>query len=211
MTPRVKVCGLTRPEDVMAAVDAGADALGFNFVEGSPRRITADSAALLTRDVPPFVTRVGVFADAATRAIEETVRGAGLDWVQLHGEEPPEACEKLGVPWYKAHRVGDGFDPSRLAAYGRTVFLLDAAVEGIRGGSGRSFDWAVARAASGHGRVILAGGLTPDNIARAITVARPWAVDVSSGVEDAPGRKNHELIRRFITAVRATGRGRVEP
>jgi len=203
MNLRVKICGITRPEDALAAVEAGADAIGFVFVAESPRAIDVDRAAAIARALPPFVARVGVFADTPREVMEETARRAGLHCLQLHGDETPEACAAIRLPWYKAHRVGSGFDPALVRRWGGTAFLLDAAAPGIRGGSGRAFDWGVALAAGAFGRVILAGGLTPDNVASAVVRARPWAVDVSSGVEETPGRKRRDLMALFIERARA--------
>jgi phosphoribosylanthranilate isomerase len=203
MNLRVKICGLTRIEDALAAADAGADAVGFVFVAGTPRTVAVDCAAAIARALPPFVARVGVFADAPAALMEETAERAGLDWLQLHGDETPETCAAIRRPWYKAHRVGAGFDPAGVRRWGGPAFLLDSGVAGLRGGSGRGFDWSVARAAGAFGRVILAGGLTPDNVAEAIAAARPWAVDVSSGVEESPGIKDRDRVVRFVAAARA--------
>jgi phosphoribosylanthranilate isomerase len=202
VTVRVKICGITRLEDALLALELGADALGFVFVDGSPRRVTPEQTRVITAALPPLCARVGVFADEAPRAMEATALVAGLTCLQLHGDETPESCRALTLPWYKAHRVGDDFDLERLRRFGGAAFLLDAAAPGALGGTGRSFDWSVARRAAGYGRVILAGGLTPDNIEAAITAARPYAVDVSSGVESAPGRKDGVLLKRFIERTR---------
>ncbi len=202
MNLRVKVCGITRPEDAHAAVEAGADAVGFVFVTGSPRAIGIDRAGTIARTLPPFIARVGVFADAPGDFMEEVARRAGLDWLQLHGDETPEACVSIRLPWYKAHRVGAGFEPDLVRRWGGTTFLLDAAVPGVSGGSGRTFDWSIARRAGAFGRVILAGGLTPDNVMTAIAAARPWAVDVSRGVEEEPGVKSRDLMTLFISRAR---------
>lgn len=204
MNLRVKFCGITRPEDAHAAVEAGADAVGFVFVTGSPRSIGIEQAGTIARALPPFITRVGVFADAPGDFMEEAARRAGLDWLQLHGDETPESCASIRLPWYKAHRVGAGFQPDQVRRWGGTTFLLDTAVPGMVGGSGRTFDWSVARKAGAFGRVILAGGLTPDNVTTAIAAARPWAVDVSSGVEEEPGVKSRELMTLFVRRARET-------
>jgi phosphoribosylanthranilate isomerase len=197
---RVKVCGITRASDAAAAVEAGADAIGLNFVDESPRRLRDDRAAEVAAAIPPFVARVGVFANAPADFVRMLAAGLHLDAAQLHGEESPGECARLTVPWYKAHRVGDGFDPAILAAYGRPIFLLDTS-GGTRGGTGRTFDWSVARRCGSHGRVILAGGLTPENVGEAIAAARPYAVDVNSGVETAPGIKDRDWLRLFCERV----------
>jgi phosphoribosylanthranilate isomerase len=197
---RVKVCGITRAADATAAVEAGADAIGLNFVEESPRRLRDDKAAEVAAAIPPLVARVGVFANAPVDRIRMLAAGLHLDAAQLHGEESPEECARLSVPWYKAHRVGDGFDTAVLALYGRPIFLLDAPGP-VRGGTGLTFDWGVARRCASFGRVILAGGLTPDNVGDAIAQARPYAVDVNSGVESAPGIKDPDRLRLFCARV----------
>ncbi len=204
MTVRIKICGITRLEDALLALELGADALGFVFAEGSPRRLTPEQGRGITAELPPLCARIGVFADEAPRAMEAAALVAGLTCLQLHGDETPETCRALTLPWYKAHRVGDGFDLERLRRFGGPAFLLDAAAPGVRGGSGRTFDWSIARQAAAYGRVILAGGLTPDNVEDAITAARPYAVDVSSGVESAPGRKDRRRLQLFIERVRQT-------
>jgi phosphoribosylanthranilate isomerase len=197
---RVKVCGITRAEDAAAAVEAGIDAIGLNFVDESPRRLRDDLAEPVAAAIPPFVARVGVFANAPVDRVRMLAAGLHLDAVQLHGEESPEECARMPVPWYKALRVASDFDPVILAAYGRPIFLLDAA--GVqRGGTGRTFDWSVARRCATYGRVILAGGLTPENVGEAIAAARPYAVDVNSGVETAPGIKDRERLRLFCERV----------
>jgi phosphoribosylanthranilate isomerase len=202
LSVRVKVCGVTRLEDALAAVDLGVDAIGFNFVEGSPRRVAPELARDIAGSLPPFVARIGVFADERPPVMEATARMAGLHCLQLHGEEAPELCSTLAMPWYKAHRVAPGFRPEDVTRYASSTFLLDAHVPGRRGGTGRSFDWSVAARAGAYGRVILAGGLTPENVGRAIRTARPYAVDVSSGVESAPGLKDIGRLRSFVRSAR---------
>lgn len=202
MSVRVKLCGITRLEDALVALELGVDAFGFNFVEGSPRRITADRARDICAALPPFVTRVGVFADELPAVMEATALLAGLNCLQLHGNEPPEACQGIAFPWYKAHRVGPDFRPETVRLYRCGASLLDAHVPGRRGGTGQTFDWSVARQVSAYGRVIVAGGLTPGNVAAAIAAARPYAVDVNSGVESVPGRKDRRLLAEFMDGVR---------
>lgn len=203
MSVRVKVCGITRLEDALLAAAVGVDAIGFNFVEGSPRRVAPELARDMGAALPPFLTRVGVFADERPEIMEEAARIAGIDCLQLHGDETPEICAALSIPWYKAHRVTPGFHPEEVARYGSGTFLLDGHARGLRGGTGRAFDWSVARRAGVYGRVILAGGLTPRNVVGAIAAARPYAVDVSSGIESAPGRKDATLMRRFVLRAKA--------
>jgi phosphoribosylanthranilate isomerase len=199
MRVRVKVCGVTRREDALLLSEAGVDAIGLNFVASSPRRLTPDQAAAIVEGLPPFLLRVGVFADAAPDFVRQVADACGLDWAQLHGRETPEQCARIPVGWFKAHRVGAGFDPDEVLAYGRPFFLLDGA------GAGKTFDWSVGAKASRHGSVILAGGLTADNVGEAIRVVRPFAVDVSSGVESSPGLKDERRLRLFCRRVLEAG------
>lgn len=210
MTVRVKMCGVVRLEDALLGVELGVDAFGFNFVEGSPRRVTPEQARDIISALPPFATKVGIFADERPRVMEATALLSGLNCLQLHGEEPPEMCAAITLPWYKAHRVGPAFRPESVTRYRSGTFLLDTAVPGKKGGTGRPFDWTVARLASAYGRVILAGGLAPQNIDQAIATARPYAVDVNSGIESAPGRKDRRLLAEFMQGVRRAG-DRLQP
>jgi phosphoribosylanthranilate isomerase len=209
---RVKICGLTRIEDVQAAVAAGADAVGFVFVPETPRHVTVEWAAELRRQVPPFVSAVGLFVNVAPEQVLETVRAVRLDAVQLHGSETPEeaaACQPH-VRVIKAFRVRGSETLGELAQYREAAdaFLLDAWVPGVHGGTGARFDWGLAVQALSAGRpVILAGGLNPGNVAEAVRTVRPFAVDVSSGVESGPGRKDAVMIRDFI----AGANGRIPP
>lgn len=199
---RVKVCGITNLDDALVAVTAGADGLGFNFWPGSPRYIEPRQAKAILGHLPPFVTAVGVFVDEARAVVEALAHMTGLKTVQLHGEESPEDLNTLagqGLSVMKAFRVGRGFRPQRLRSYHHVAaFLLDAEVKGKRGGTGRTFDWKLARQASRFGRILLAGGLTVENIADAICQARPYGVDVCTGVEKKPGVKDHRRLREFI-------------
>ena len=199
---RVKVCGITRLEDALLAVELGADALGFNFVAGSPRRVGPEQARAICVALPPLIVKVGVFADELPRVMEATALLAGLNCLQLHGDEPPEACAAIGLPWYKAFRVRPEFQPEEVTRYPAGTFLLDTFVPGRRGGTGVAFDWSIARLASAYGRVILAGGLHADNVEEAIAVSRPYAVDVNSGVESAPGRKDRRRLAEFMSRAR---------
>ncbi|MGM0784826.1 MAG: phosphoribosylanthranilate isomerase [Pseudomonadota bacterium] len=197
---RVKICGLTREADVEAAVAAGADALGFVLWPGSRRAVDETQLARLAARVPAFVTRVGLFVDADA---EWVVRcAAHLDLLQFHGNESPAACAIAGRPWIKALRMRDGLDVhAAAAAYANArALLLDAYRPGVPGGTGETFDWSRIPA-NPTKPVILAGGLTPDNVAEAIAVAHPFAVDVSGGVEIEPGRKDPRRIAAFLSAV----------
>lgn len=199
---RVKVCGLTNLEDALVAVTAGADALGFNFWPGSSRYIEPQRAAEIIAHLPPFVTPVGVFVNEAPPGVERRARRGGVGAVQLHGDETPDAVAALAAAGFtvlKAVRVGRGFQPRLLREYaGAHVFLLDASVKGRRGGTGQSFDWRVAQRAGCYARILLAGGLTSENVVEAIRQGRPYGVDVCTGVEEKPGLKNHDRLRAFI-------------
>ena len=199
---RVKICGITSLRDALAAADAGADALGFNFWSGSPRFIDPKRAACIIQQLPPLVTPVGLFVNETPARVKRLAKQAGVTTVQLHGDEPPAMVQQLagaGLTVIKVFSVGDGFSVSGIGAYQKAhAFLLDTQVRGLRGGTGKTFDWAKAKSARRYGRVILAGGLAPGNVARAIRAARPYAVDVSSGVEKRPGVKDHEKVRQFI-------------
>ncbi len=208
---RVKVCGITNLEDAQAAAEAGADYLGFVFYPPSPRHVTP---ALVRRIVARLhatpgwetVRCVGVFVDESIERVSEVASYCGLDAVQLHGGESAEIVAALmarGLEVVKAFRVNGLASLASLGGYRASAYLLDTYVAGQPGGTGCTFDWALAAQARQYGRVILAGGLTPDNVALALQTAQPWGVDVSSGVEAAPGRKDHERLRRFIAAARA--------
>ncbi len=200
---KVKICGLTNLADVRAAVEAGADALGFIFAERSPRFIGVPEAAELIRALPPFVAKVGVFVNASEDQIRQTIAACGLDTVQLHGDETPEFCQRFAVKTIKAFRIRDSASLASLSAYGTSALLLDTYAPHQSGGTGSRFDWNLAVEAKKLGRpIILAGGLTPDNVAAAVQQVHPYAVDVSSGVELSPGRKDTQKIRHFIAAVR---------
>lgn len=203
---RVKICGITSLEDAAAAVEAGADALGFVFVPGTPRLIRPEAAARIVGEVPPFVTTVGVFVN---QPLAELLRIAGrcrLQAAQLHGEEPAEYSRQIPVRVIKAIRVRGPADLRPMAAYPAHAFLLDAFVEGQMGGTGTCISWELARQAKGRVPIILSGGLRPETVGEAVRVVRPYAVDVSSGVEKSPGRKDREKVREFIAAVREADR-----
>ncbi|MBI5598803.1 MAG: phosphoribosylanthranilate isomerase [Deltaproteobacteria bacterium] len=202
MGVKVKICGITNADDAMAASSAGADAVGFVFWGKSPRFIEVDEAARIIEKLPPFITPVGVFVDEAPDKIMDAVRRAGLGCVQLHGAETPQYCGTIGAKVIKAIRVRSARDIEGLESYGVSAFLLDAYAEGAPGGTGRNFDWDIAVRAKEYGRVILSGGLNPENVALAIRHVRPYGVDVSSGVETAPGKKDPEKIFDFMKKVR---------
>jgi phosphoribosylanthranilate isomerase len=199
---RIKICGITRREDAEEAVDAGAAALGFIFVGASPRYVPPETARSIIDQLPPFVTPVGVFANSSLDDVRSAVLLSGVRSVQLHGNEPPAFLNALSVPAYKAFQVGKAFDPSALQRYAGPAYLLDTLVEGSAGGgTGKSFDWMIAVAAKRYGRIILSGGITPGNVAEAIRIVSPYAIDVSSGVESAPGRKDKMKIRELFQRI----------
>jgi len=199
---RVKVCGITNLEDALVAALAGADALGFNFWPRSPRYIAPRAAANIIAQLPPLVTSVAVVVDEPPAQVARLARKSGVRAVQLHGQESPQDVAALAADGFavlKAVRVGQDFRPQQLRSYvGVDAFLLDTEVKGRRGGTGKSFDWKKARAANRYGRVLLAGGLTVENVGEAVAQARPYGVDVCSGVERRPGNKDHDLLREFI-------------
>jgi phosphoribosylanthranilate isomerase len=199
---RIKICGLTRGQDVNAAVAAGADAVGFVFYPPSPRFVGNTRAAELTHGVPPFVTRVGLFANASATDIAETLAAVQLDLVQFQGDESPEFCEQFGRPYVKVARMRPGLDLVEFArAYASARgLLLDAYVEGY-GGAGQMFDWSLVPPELPL-PIVVAGGLTADNVGDVIRRLRPWGVDVSSGVEAAKGVKDAAKIAAFVAAVK---------
>jgi phosphoribosylanthranilate isomerase len=199
MQVKVKICGITNIDDAMAAVEFGADALGFVFFEGSPRRISHNDATAIIKKLPSFITPVGVFVDETSEKIEKIAALTGIDVIQLHGDEPPDMCYFLRR-MIKAIRVKslESLDP--LVHYKDRVsaFLLDTFSPDVFGGSGQIFNWDIAAYAKQFGRIILAGGLTPDNVAEATEHVRPYGVDVSSGVESGKGKKDHAKMKLFI-------------
>ncbi len=192
---RVKICGVTTVEDARVCADAGADAIGLNFWSGSKRCIGIERAVEIARALPAGVAKIGVFVDAGRDEIERTAEAVGLDAIQLHGDEPPEACAGFTLPVIKALRVSEALGSIHevVARYDVAWMLLDSAV----GGSGVAFDWRRAFAVA-PGRLYLAGGLRPDNVAEAVRLVRPYAVDTASGVEASPGRKDPRRVREFI-------------
>ncbi len=199
---RVKICGVTNLEDALLATELGADAVGFVFYEKSPRYINPRTAALIIRELPPFVATVGVFVNEPPEKLINTAKEAGVGCVQLHGDETPEYCQSLGLRTIKALRVKDASVLNKLRSYTVSGILLDTYREGVPGGTGETFDWEIASEAAGAGRIILSGGLTPENVREAIEKVHPYAVDVSSGVEKKPGRKDHDKLRKFFEQVR---------
>ncbi len=206
----VKICGITSPEDAALAVDAGADALGFVFWPMSPRRVDLARAVAIARQLPPFVLRVGVFVNAPREEMARVADAVGLDVLQLHGDEPPEALVALPRRAIKAVRVGRRFASDEATRYLSCTsgLLVDTRLTGdssqAPGGTGVPFDWAlVTGLAAQVPFLVLAGGLTPQNVADAVKVVRPQAVDVASGVETVPGKKDPARVRAFVAAARA--------
>lgn len=202
MRTRVKICGITRPEDAVAAARAGADAVGLVFYAKSPRAVTLSQAQAVVRALPPFVTVVGLFVDAAPAEIQGVLQAVPLDLLQFHGNETSDDCRIYRRPYLKAVRMRDGMDFSTVARsyHDAAAILVDTYVEGVPGGTGLVFDWSRLPATSNR-PLILAGGLTVDNVAAAVARVRPWAVDVSGGVEAAPGIKDAAKIAAFIRGV----------
>jgi phosphoribosylanthranilate isomerase len=206
---KVKICGITNLTDARRAVEAGADFLGFNFYPQSPRYISPAKARGIVRRLPNKVSVVGVFVNAPEDKMLTIARSVGLDYLQLHGEESPELVSRLkrSFPVIKAVRVRDSFRPAQLAQFKRAAaFLLDGFHPRRHGGTGRKFDWGKARRARSRGRIFLAGGLTPRNVAEAIRTAGPYAVDVCSGVESRPGKKDPARVESLMRAVRGAQR-----
>jgi phosphoribosylanthranilate isomerase len=204
MPVKVKICGITNLADGMAAAEAGADALGFVFYDQSPRNISVEAAAGLICQLPPFVMKVGVFVNAPEDLVVRAIRECGLNLVQFHGDESPEYCLQFGLMSMKAFRIRDAASLQALLDYHTDAWLLDAYAPDKPGGTGEIFNWDLAREARGWGRpIFLAGGLTPGNVAEAVRRAQPYGVDVSSGVEAAPGRKDHPKVIAFIRAAKA--------
>ncbi len=205
MSPtRIKICGITRPEDALAAASSGADAIGLVFYADSPRAVTVQEAKDIAQVLPPFVTLVSLFVNAPAETISDVLSQVPIGLIQFHGDEDSRFCRGFGRPWIKALRVRDSMNVAKEAAAlsGATGVLLDAWQEGVPGGTGRTFDWALANEPLPL-PMVLAGGLDEVNVGEAIDGLRPWAVDVSGGVESSPGIKDADKIQRFVAAVRA--------
>ncbi len=199
---KVKICGITNLEDAGMAAACGAWALGFVFYEKSPRSISARAAARIISGLPSSVLPVGVFVNATLEQLRKTAARTGIRAYQLHGDEKPALCAKLDLPVIRAVRPRRESDLSSLSAYPPLLgFLVDAAVKGVPGGTGKLADWGLAREAKEFGRIILSGGLTRDNVRAAIKAVKPFAVDLSSGVEASPGKKSPEKLKLFFEAI----------
>ena len=203
MKTRVKICGVTNVADALVAAEAGADMIGLNFYEQSPRWVSLALAAEISRALPPHVLRVGVVVNHAAPQVMEAIAAAGLNLLQFHGDEDSDFCTQFGLMSIKAVRVRDPESLHALENFHTDAFLLDAYSQSGRGGTGEKFNWDLAVEAQKFGKpVFLAGGLTPENVADAVKQVRPFAVDVSSGVESAPGKKDAVKVQAFIAAVR---------
>lgn len=200
----IKICGITSAEDARVAAAAGASAIGLMFYEKSARAVTVEQAAGIVAGLDPFTARVGVFVNPPEELVWRAIHAAGLTILQFHGEEPPEFCQRFGLMTMKAFRVKDASSLDALPRYPTDAWLLDAYSASAHGGTGERFNWDLALQAKGLGRpIVLAGGLTPENVGTAIRQVRPFGVDVSSGVESAPGRKDAEKVRKFIAEAKA--------
>ena len=204
MSTQVKICGVTSVADALVAAEAGADIIGLMFYEQSPRHITMPVAAEIARAIPPLVLRVGVFVNPTEELVRQAIAECGLGLLQFHGNETSEFCTQFGLMSVKAIRIRDESSLSALADYQTDALLLDAYSAAALGGTGEKFSWDLAVEAKKAGKpIILAGGLRPENVAAAATYVRPLAVDVSSGVESAPGKKDHAKLKAFIEAAKS--------
>ena len=204
MSTWVKICGITNLGDAQAAIEARVDALGFVFYEKSPRHITISTAAEISKQMPGFVMRVGVFVNALKAVVDRAIGECGLNLLQFHGNEPPVYCSQFELMSMKAFRMRDAGTLKEMAKYETNAWLLDAYSPEVVGGSGEKFNWDLAVEAQKFGKpIFLAGGLTPENVAEAVRKVRPFGVDVSSGVEISPGKKDPAKVRAFIIAAKA--------
>ena len=203
MSVTVKICGITSEADALAAAEAGADAIGLMFYEGSPRHVTLEQAKAISAALPPHVMRVGVFVNAEEAFVHQALTECMLNILQFHGDETPEECSRYPVMTLKAFRVQGEETLAQLEAYPSAGYLLDAYVKDALGGTGATFNWDLAVRAQEFGKpIFLAGGLTPENVAEAVRKVQPFGVDVSSGVESEPGRKDAKQMRTFVAAAK---------
>ncbi len=201
---KVKVCGITRIEDARIAAGSGADAIGLVFAE-SPRKVSIEEAREIAAALPDGVLKVGVFVNEEPEEVLRVAHEVGIDYAQLHGDEGPEDVEVVrggGLKVMKALRVRGAGSLEAMDDYAADLFLLDAWSEKARGGTGERFDWGVAKSLSGRGNIVVSGGLSPGNVREAIRLFEPYGVDASSSLEDAPGKKNKERVRRFVVAAK---------
>jgi phosphoribosylanthranilate isomerase len=201
---KVKICGITNPEDARLAAGSGADAIGLVFAE-SPRKVSVEEAWEIGTALPDGVLKVGVFVDEEPAEILRIAAGVGLDYAQLHGDETPEvvaAVREVGLKVIKALRMREVVSLEMLKYFEADLFLLDAYSEKLRGGTGERFDWELAKSLKGRDNILVSGGLTPENVREAVRFFEPYGVDASSSLEDAPGKKNAERVRRFVSAAK---------
>jgi phosphoribosylanthranilate isomerase len=203
---KIKICGITNLEDAMAAAEDGADALGFIFYKKSPRYVDPGKAAEIIHQLPPFITPVAVFVNEREEKIRDIQFTTGIKVLQFHGDERPEFCDRFATRVIKAFQVKDKDTIKHMAHYHVGAFLLDSYKDGLHGGTGTTFDWHLAVVAKTFGRVVLAGGLTPENVAEAVKLVQPYGVDVAGGVEREKGLKDHAKLKKFITEVRRASR-----
>ena len=200
---KVKVCGMTSLKDALNAVEGGADAVGFIFYKKSLRSVTMKTVREIVLELPPFVDTVGVFVDETAEQINKIADYCNLDIIQLHGDESPTFCKKIRRKVIKAFRIKDMQSVKKLSSFQVSGFLLDTFSENLHGGTGKVFDWNLALPAKKFGPVIMAGGLTPNNVQQAVRQIRPYGVDVCSGVESEPGIKDHKKVRAFLNNAKA--------
>ncbi len=204
MDLKIKICGVTNLDDAQAAVEAGADALGFMFYEKSARNVSTETAAKIAGKISSYILKVGVFVNAEPELVFAAIRNCGLNLLQFHGEETPDFCVRFGMMNMKAFRIKDANSLAEISNYKTDAYLLDSYVAGKSGGTGEKFNWDLANEAKKIGKpIFLAGGLTPENVAEAVRQVQPYGIDVSSGVEISPGKKDHQKIREFIQAARS--------
>jgi len=204
MSVKVKICGVTSVADALAAAGAGADVVGLMFYAKSPRHISLETAEEIARALPPYVLKAGVFVNPSEELVMEAITRCGLNLLQFHGDEQPEFCTRFGVMSMKAFRIRDAASLAALPEYPTEAYLLDAFSAEALGGTGEKFNWDLAIEAKKFGKpIFLAGGLTPENVAEAVTKVQPFGVDVSSGVESAPGKKDAAKVRAFIAAAKS--------
>jgi phosphoribosylanthranilate isomerase len=207
---KIKICGITNLEDALLAAELGADALGFIFVKSSPRRIRPGAARKIIQELPPFVVPVGVVADTTREEILDLIEETRIGCVQFHGNESSKQLAKFPVPVYKSFRVDKEFNLEILRRYKGSAYLLDTYVEGTIGGTGKTFNWDIAIKAKAYGRIILAGGLNPENIVDAIQKAQPYAVDINSGVESVQGKKEKYKLEKLFKNIQSLQNGIVK-